>query len=533
MRYSLGIDISTQSISAVVLDTDTLSIVYEHSLDYWRDLRLNTFGIRQEDYILPPETEGEANQPAGLFLAALDALFADLKQELDPGNIAVINTSAQQHGHVYLNRQAPAIFGKLLDKESGHSDLNAILNGSLSWDKAPIWMTSDTIEQADYIRQHVGGKRRMIELSGADAPLRFTGIVIRKIGQKYPDIYRNTGKILLISSFIPAVLTGNPNVPVDYGNASGMALMDYRRKEWLDELVRAVSEGLPGGEEGLKSKLPAIVSPDSVVGNISAYFITRYGISPSCKIIAGSGDNPQSKVLVNGDLLSLGTSIVNMASTDGNMLDMNGYASAMYDGIGRPFMFGTRTNGVMVWDNLRAKYGLGKNEYAYAEEALEKVPVGENLLFWQPRNESFPPSGSIDITRIGNFTPGLEHDYAALIETTLAAVYTYSKGFTRQTDEPLHVTGGARSSREILRRIAAIWNRSVTPIEAGGAALGAAVAGAIGYYRSEGNEIDLSENTGLLAEGEIIHPWQDDVDAFHKPGGFLERYISEESRLIS
>ena len=229
MSYSLGLDVSTQSISAVVLDMDTWSVVWEHSLDYCRDTRLDSFGIRPEDYILPPETEGEANQPAGLFLVSLDTLLADLKKDINLGDIAVINTSGQQHGHVYLNRQATDIFGKLLDKESGQSDLNSLLKGSLAWDKAPIWMTSDTSEQAEFIRDHVGGKRRMIELSGADAPLRFTGVVIRKIGQKLPDIYKNTEKVQLISSFIPAVLTGNPNVPVDFGNASGMALMDYRQ----------------------------------------------------------------------------------------------------------------------------------------------------------------------------------------------------------------------------------------------------------------------------------------------------------------
>ncbi|UCC17418.1 MAG: hypothetical protein JSU58_02420, partial [Dehalococcoidales bacterium] len=301
---------------------------------------------------------------------------------------------------------------------------------------------------------------------------------------------------------------------------------------WSDELIRAVSDGLHGGETGLRVKLPEIISPTSVVGNISSYFISKYGFSSDCKILAGSGDNPQSKVLVNGDLLSLGTSIVNMVSTDGETLDMNGYASAMYDGIGRPFMFGTRTNGVMVWDNLRAMYGLGKNEYAPAEEALEKAPVGENLLFWQPRNESFPQSGSIDITRIGDFTPGLGPDYTALVETTLATIYTYSKGFTRQTDDILYVTGGARNSREILRRIAAIWNRPVVPIEAGGAALGAAVAGTIGYNRSEGKEINVGESNDLLKEGEIIHPRQDDVDAFHRSGGFLHRYTAEEEKLL-
>ena len=80
------------------------------------------------------------------------------------------------------------------------------------------------------------------------------------------------------------------------------------------------------------------------------------------------------------------------ASTDGDTVDLNGYASAMYDGIGRPFMFGTRTNGVQVWDRLRGMYGMDKQDYAAAEEALKKTVVGTSLLFWQPRNESFPPS---------------------------------------------------------------------------------------------------------------------------------------------
>jgi xylulokinase len=533
MKYSLGLDISTQSISAVVLDMEALSVVREYSLDYCRDSRLNYFGIRQEDYILPLETGGEANQPVAMFLAALDALFSDLKKDLNPADIAVINTSGQQHGHVYLNNDSPALFRKLQDENSARSDLATILTGSLAWDAAPIWLTSNTAEQAAFIREHAGGKERVIDISGADIPLRFTGVVIRHTGQTRPDIYRRTAAIQLISSFIPAVLTGNPRVPADYGNACGTALMDYRAKQWSEKLLAAVGEGLPGGKEALRAKLPDIAAPDSVVGEIAAYFVEKYGFSPSCKIIAGSGDNPQSKVLVTGDLLSLGTSIVNMVSTDGKTLDMNGYASAMYDGLGRPFMFGTRTNGVMVWDRLRAMYGFEKKDYAPAEAALKETPVGQNILFWQPRNESFPPSGTIDITRIGDYNPSLGTDYGALVETTLAAVYHYSKGFTRQTDNPLHVTGGAGHSPEILRRVAAIWDRPVIAIEAGGAALGAAVAGACVFLKAEGETVEAEEYTShLLRTEDVIYPATDDVAAFHSDGGFLQRFAVEQERLL-
>ena len=118
--------------------------------------------------------------------------------------------------------------------------------------------------------------------------------------------------------------------------------MDYRTKNWSPELVKATSKGLPGGTGALARKLPNLVPPDTVVGDIGAYFVEKYGFHPECKVIAGSGDNPQAKTLVAGDLLSLGTSFVNMVSTDGDVHDMSGTANAMYDGIGRPFMFGCK-----------------------------------------------------------------------------------------------------------------------------------------------------------------------------------------------
>jgi xylulokinase len=533
-RLSLGLDVSTQSISAVVLDIDARSKVYEHSLDYYRDERLNTFGIRKEDYILPPETEGEASQPPELFFASLDAVFSDLKNAVDPGDIVVINNAGQQHGHVYLNYEAKPIFHRLNEEGAVKSDLATLLKTSLAYHRAPIWMTSNTEEQAKFIRKHAGGKERAIKLSGSNMPLRFTGVVMRRTAEQHPEVYRRTDNIQLISSLVPAILMGNSRVPIDYGNACGTALMDYTQKRWSDVLMKAAADGLPGGDEALRSKLPALVAPDTLVGNIASYFVRKYGFSPGCKVAAGSGDNPQSKVLVAGDLLSLGTSLVYMVATDGKTLDMNGYANAMYDGVGRPFMFGCRTNGAMVWDRLRTMYGLAKEEYLLAEEALGRAPLAQSMVFWQPRSESFPPSGNIDMVRIGSETPGLGSDYAGIIETTLAAVYHHAQGFTKETSDPLYVTGGAKNSREIIRRVAAIWNRPITPIEEGGAALGAAVAGALAFLKSEGEKIDKERYiAGFLKRERSFPPKAEDILAFHRHGGYLDRFTVEESKLIT
>jgi len=93
------LDLSTQSLSAVLIDIDARTIVQRFSLDYQKDVRLKKYGIQGENYILPPKNEGEANQPPKMFLAAIDALFSDMKTAgISMRDILVCNTSAQQHG---------------------------------------------------------------------------------------------------------------------------------------------------------------------------------------------------------------------------------------------------------------------------------------------------------------------------------------------------------------------------------------------------------------------------------------------------
>ena len=532
-RLVLGLDSSTQSLSAIVIDIDTAEKCFEHSLDYRADTRLNGFGIG-EDYILPPREDGEAEQPPLMYLASLDAMFTDMREAgVALENIVAINTSGQQHGHAYLNRNAANIFSDLQKPESNASELKTLLSDAFSYPTAPIWMTANTVSQTDAVRNGVGGKAEMINLSGSDAPLRFTGAVVRRVAEQHPEHYAATAKIQLISSFIPAVLTGNANVPIDYGNGCGMSLMNYRSKTWDSALLAATSDGLTGGKETLQSKLPALARPDSVVGTVAAYYVEKYGFDGNCAVIAGSGDNPQAKVPIAGDLLSLGTSFVNMVSTDGDTLDPEGFANAMYDGINRPFMFGCRTNGAMVWDAVRNSYGLAKAEYAPAEAALKQVAPGQFMTFWQPKTESFPVSGAFDLIRsVGQ--PILAEDYTGIIETSLAAVYTYSAVFTKQTQAPLFVTGGATDSAEIMRRVAGIWNRPTLPVEKGGAALGAAVAGVKALHDAANEAFDIEAfSASVLKRGEPIQPHPEDVKAYHGEGKYLERFREKYEHIMA
>ncbi len=537
-RLALGLDSSTQSLTAVAVDLDNREIVYQKSLDYLAESQLSKFGINS-NYILPPQEKGEAKQPVVMFFSSLDVIFRNLSRDfpslgLDVKDIRVINTSGQQHGHVLLNRGAESCFTNLHDPPAGE-ELVGLLEPGLAVPFARIWRTANTQDEASMVREAVGGKEAIIELTGSNAPLRFSAFGIRKTALGYPAEYEDTEIIHQISSLVPAVLAGKVKIPLDYGNACGTSLMDYRARTWSKELIKAVSSGMPGGAEALAAKLPALASGLAVVGKIAPYFTVRYGLSSDCAVAVGSGDNPQTKVLVEGSLLSLGTSFVIMVETDGKTFDRRGYANAMYDALDRPFCFGCRTNGALRWDGVRAEHGPAKKDYAPGEKTLAETSPGNQgrIFLWQAEAESFPVSKAFEPVRIGYDGKDFAADYAGIIESTLASVYLNSRHFMAPGDL-LYVTGGPAGSPEILRRVAAIWNRTVVPVEAGGAALGAAVSGACAWLLARSEKLEPgSWCASFLRQKKPMEPRKEDVEAYHGEGGYLERFREVEEKLLT
>lgn len=501
----------------MVVDRRLARVVQTASISYKTDQRLAGYGLDSELLLLPPRHAGEADQPPLLFLASLEALFADLKASgVDLSQIGLINVSAQQHGHVYLSSGFLKALEDLRAGSGTDRSLVQVLSQAFSHDRAPIWKTSDTGVEAEELRRAAGGSRAMIVRTGSDSPLRFTGAVARKVFTQEPGVWSNTVRLHLLSSFIPAVLTSNPDVPADWGNGSGTSLMDYQKKDWDPVLLEAAASGLAGGASALRSKLTPVKSPLNVAGTMAAWFVRKFGFSPEARVLIGSGDNPQTKVLVDGDLLSLGTSFVMMVETGSGLVDSRGWGNAMYDGVGRPFLFGCRTNGAMVWDRLRLRAGLSPQDFATGEAALAAQPPGSVMALWQPDVESFPPSPALPLTVVG--PDGFGTAYPGCIDSSLGLLYRGSlpwlaeRGITGKAS-PLAVTGGPTASPGILRRIAAVWNRPVVTIGTTGAALGAAAA-ALVYD---------GVTTPLLPPSVPVQPLPADVEALHKPGGYLDR----------
>ena len=102
-----------------------------------------------------------------------------------------------------------------------------------------------------------------------------------------------------------------------------------------------------------------------------------------------------------------------------------------------------------------------------------------------------------------------------------------------------------------MRRVAGIWNRPTLPVEKGGAALGAAVAGVKALFDAAGesklaikmNDTDSDMETesfdieafsaAVLKRGEPIQPNPADVAAYHGEGKYLQQFREKYEQIIA
>ena len=104
MPLYLGLDSSTQSLSAIVLEAEGARrrVAFESSLLF--DDALPHYHTRHG--VLPSDDPATAASPPLLWAEALDVMMARLAQSgLDLSRLAAVSGSAQQHGSVYLNAQ--------------------------------------------------------------------------------------------------------------------------------------------------------------------------------------------------------------------------------------------------------------------------------------------------------------------------------------------------------------------------------------------------------------------------------------------
>ena len=133
-----------------------------------------------------------------------------------------------------------------------------------------------------------------------------------------PEVYAKTSRIALVSSWFASVLIGKV-APIDVADVCGMNLWDMGKQEWSEQLLTLTAGGKTEGAE-LRAKLGEPCMDGGVsYGNISPYFVSRYGFNPACQIVPFTGDNPGTILALPlrplDAIVSLGTSTTFLMNT--------------------------------------------------------------------------------------------------------------------------------------------------------------------------------------------------------------------------
>ena len=508
MSLVLGLDSSTQSLSAVILDTEKGVVVANHSVNFGESLS----HYNQPHGYDEAGARGEIHSNPLMWLEALDLLLAQMVSEnIDFSQIKAVSGSGQQHGSVYLK----ANFNEALEGLTAQSDLKTQLTNCLSRLSSPIWMDSSTSKECAEIAHAVGGNEIVCSKSGSVAVERFTGPQIRKFAKTDPDSYAGTGTIHLVSSFFASILAGK-TVAIDHGDGAGMNLMNLADLDWDQDLLSATAEGLA-------EKLPPCAPSDSKSGLISHYFVEKYGFSPSCETIIWSGDNPCSLIGMGAAspgkvVISLGTSDTLFAAMHAPRTDPNGFGHVFGNPAGGYMSLICFKNGSLAREAIKEKYGLSWE--SFEKDALSQTPAGNNGAMMLP---FFEPEITPVIDTEGPVFSS-EHQYSsdeavrAVLESQFLNMRTHSD-WLGVSPSRIFITGGASENDGIAQVIANIFGVPVDRLDVpGSATIGAGMRAALGL----GEDLDqLEYKFSQPKKGRTLEP---DPTACHIYNEVLPKY---------
>jgi xylulokinase len=470
MSVYMGLDSSTQSLSAMIIDSATGAVLVDESVTFGIDLP--EFG--SPNGFLPQENELVKHSDPLMWIAALELLLGRLRDAGAPlSEVRAISGSGQQHGSVYLNAQfATAAW------HTGASLVDQV-RPCLSRATAPIWMDSSTGPQCAEIADSVGGNDYLRATTGSPAIERFTGPQIRCFYTNDPEGYGATQRIHLVSSFMASVLA-NADVPIDRGDGAGMNLMSLAAVDWDPKCLDATAPDLA-------DKLPPIGANSSKVGELATMFCERYGFTAGTAIVTWSGDNPCSLVGMGASapgtaVISLGTSDTYFAAMSAARTDPRGYGHVFGNPAGGFMSLICFKNGSLAREAVADTHGMDWG--AFSDAILKQTEPGNGgnimLPYYEPEitplvlKPSLLREGSDDF--LADRYPAAAA--RAVVEAQAVSMKLHADWIAEATTR-IRVTGGGANSPGIRQVLADVFGARIERLVIGNsAALGAALQAA-------------------------------------------------------
>jgi xylulokinase len=464
-----GLDVSTQSCKLVVIDPELGTVAHVDQVTYDRDLPHYETVNGTAAGLGPGASESDPR----MWIEAVDMILERLATtDLHRGRIRCISVSGQQHGLVAL-----------------------AANGSLARPRSKLWNDFSTEEECGILTDAVGGPEAMIAEVGNTQRTGYTAPKILHLRRHEPEAFRQTQVFLLVHNYVNWHLTGGPGgggvAVMEPGDTSGTALWHPGTGQWSSRVLDAI-------DPGLADRLPPVRPADRTIGSLAPALAHRFGLSPDCRIDAGSGDNMYGAV-GTGNIrpglvtVSLGTSGTAYTILDRPFIDPTGEVAAFCDSTGRHLPLLCVSNLANGYDALREEFHLTFRDCDDHFFRSEAGSGGRVILPWfgGERTPDLPRAASVFFGfGPSDFRP--EILCRAMVE---GHVLNLHDGFARLPVVPreIRVTGGLSRSPAWCQAIADIFGAEVVPVGGEGAALGAAIHAGWVWLREEGADARLEE----------------------------------------
>ncbi len=438
MSFFAGIDSGTQSTKVLVVDEEG-----------------RVLGRGQSSYrLIEGLGIGHKEQHPSTWIGALKEAFAEAvaDAEIDPGEIAGVGVSGQQHGFVPLDGKDEVIR------------------------PAKLWCDTATAVEAEEIMAANGGLEAYVRMTGNSVAAGFTASKILWLKKHEPENFARLRTILLPHDYLNFWLTGVKRM--EPGDASGTALLDVRSRAWCGQAIMSIDPGV--GE-----MLPPLGASEDPVGTVGAQAAAELGLPASCVVSAGGGDNMMGaigtgNVSAGVVTVSLGTSGTIYAYSATPVVDeARGEIAAFCDSTGGWLPLLCTMNVTVATELVKKTFGMSTEALNTAATAVSPGAGGLMLLpYFEGERVPAVPDGTGVWLGYNDRTHGpASFARAAMEGPTLGLAY----GFNRLRDlgidpQEVRLTGGGSKSPVWRQIVADVFGLpAVCTVEPEGAALGAAI----------------------------------------------------------